>query len=359
MPAKRSPTALARPRHQQQLLPLAPAKPPASVRWTAEGLVEDWLHTRQSPKTAKVYREDLSGLAMFLGCEPAEAAAALLKGRAAAEQVLEHWDRWNRDCRGLAPYSRARRIWAMGSFVKHACRREVVHYSVSVKTPKLIPRRDTAGPDPDRLTKALRLLAEEPDTMALRDAAIMHLMFACGLRQGEVLSMRLRDCDLTRQRLMVVSKGRLGLVPARGVDGRLIDPSAQEPDREAIDGVPRPVWRVLKRWVREVHRLRPTIHRDAPLWWSLAFGKYLNRKMGHRGITMMLRRRLKAAGLPVCTSHGMRHSAITCCLDRSGGNLRLVQGFARHADLRQLARYDDARLALFGEGAKLVARGLK
>jgi hypothetical protein len=55
----------------------------------------------------------------------------------------------------------------------------------------------------------------------------------------------------------------------------------------------------------------------------------------------------------------MRHSGITKLLDVSGGNMRMAQGFARHADLRQLHRYDDARRGMFAEGAKLVADSLE
>jgi integrase/recombinase XerC len=228
-----------------------------------------------------------------------------------------------------------------------------------VATPKLIPRRDTSGPDPERLTKALRALAEEQDGHSIRDAAIMALMFVCGLRIGEVLTMRLRDCDLARQRLLIVSKGRLGCVPKRGQDGRLVDPSAQEPDREVLEGVPRPVWRMLRRWVAYVRKNRPDIRRDAPLWWAMMPKGYLYKRLGEEGIRRAIKRRLRQAGLRPCASHGMRHAAITKALDSSGGNLRLVQSFARHADLRQLQRYDDHRQGLFGQGAKLVAEGLK
>ena len=43
----------------------------------------------------------------------------------------------------------------------------------------------------------------------------------------------------------------------------------------------------------------------------------------------------------------------------AAGDLRLVMAYARHADLRQLHRYDDGRRELFAKGAKLVASGLE
>ena len=53
--------------------------------------------------------------------------------------------------------------------------------------------------------------------------------------------------------------------------------------------------------------------------------------------------------------HGLRHAAITEALDRTGGNVRAVQRFSRHRDLRVLNRSDDNRQDLGGEVAALVA----
>jgi integrase/recombinase XerC len=360
MPKQRSAKVRGIIRATQKMLPMRPMRAPATVRWSAAGLLADWLHTRQSPKTAAVYQEDMASLAAFLECTQEQAAQALLQGRAAAEQILEHWLVWMRDTRGLAPNSRARRIWAAQSFVRHAARREVITYQVSVKVPKLVCRRDTSGPDHRKLDLMLLELACGDDARSIRDAAIIGLMYVCGLRRGEVLTMRLRDCDPDRERLMIVAKGRLALVPSRDLEGRLIDPGAQEPDREVLEGVPKSVWRLLRRWVDAVREQRPGIKRDAPLWWSL-IGKAeaLHKRMGDGGLADMLRARLKGAKLRPCTTHGLRHAGITKALDASNGNLRLVQAYARHADLRQLHRYDDARRGLFAEGAKLVASGLE
>lgn len=343
---------------RQTMLPLQPMAPPAAVRWTTAGLLADWLLTRQSPKTRTLYESDMRCLADFLDATPEQAAHTLLQGRAAAEQVLEHWLVWMRDSRGLAPYSRARRIWAAQSFVKHANKREVVSYLVGVKTPKLITRRDTTGPAYEKLDLLLVDLACDDDPRAIRDAALLAMLYVCGLRQGEVLTMRLRDCDLDERRLMIVSKGRLALVPKRTIDGKLRDPQATEPEREALEGVPKSVWRLLSRYVAWLKKQRPDIKRDAPLWWAFRGGGTVPYSgMCQSGLARIVRRRLKKARIKSCTLHGLRHSAITKALDLSNGNLRMVQGFARHADLRQLARYDDARRGLFAEGAKLVAGG--
>ena len=60
-----------------------------------------------------------------------------------------------------------------------------------------------------------------------------------------------------------------------------------------------------------------------------------------------------AVGLSV-RPHGLRHAAITAALDLTG-DLRAVQRFSRHRDVRVLTRYDDNRADLGGVVARTVA----
>jgi integrase/recombinase XerC len=62
----------------------------------------------------------------------------------------------------------------------------------------------------------------------------------------------------------------------------------------------------------------------------------------------------KKAGL-VARPHGVRHSAITEALDLTNGDVRKVQKFSRHRDLRTVCLYDDSREDVGGQVAALVA----
>ena len=53
--------------------------------------------------------------------------------------------------------------------------------------------------------------------------------------------------------------------------------------------------------------------------------------------------------------HGLRHAAITEALNLTKGDVRRVQRFSRHKDVRVLNRYDDNREDLGGEVARLVS----
>jgi integrase/recombinase XerC len=55
--------------------------------------------------------------------------------------------------------------------------------------------------------------------------------------------------------------------------------------------------------------------------------------------------------------HGLWNAAITEALDLTGGDVRAVQRFSRHRDVRVLQRYDDSRRDLAGDVARRVAGG--
>jgi site-specific recombinase XerD len=70
------------------------------------------------------------------------------------------------------------------------------------------------------------------------------------------------------------------------------------------------------------------------------------RRLDRHAAARVVRRLAKRAGIPrIVSPHSLRHAAITAALD-AGCSLRDVQDFARHADPRQIRRYDRARGAL-------------
>jgi len=53
--------------------------------------------------------------------------------------------------------------------------------------------------------------------------------------------------------------------------------------------------------------------------------------------------------------HGLRHAAITDALDLTNGNVREVQRFSRHKDMRVVNAYDDNRTDMAEKVAWMVA----
>lgn len=76
--------------------------------------------------------------------------------------------------------------------------------------------------------------------------------------------------------------------------------------------------------------------------------------MKTRPLYLVVRDLGKKAGLTV-RPHGRRHAGITEALDLTNGNIRAVQRYSRHRDLRILNLYDDNRTDLGGDVARLGA----
>ena len=72
------------------------------------------------------------------------------------------------------------------------------------------------------------------------------------------------------------------------------------------------------------------------------------------GLYLVVRQISERVGLRV-RPHGLRHAAITRALDLMGGDIRSVQKFSRHQDVRLLQRYDDNRQDLAGAVAQRQA----
>lgn len=340
----------------QRTLPLAPSGKPIQPRqWRPAALLADWLATRGSPTTRICYERDIRCLAGFLQCNSEQAAAALLEGKAQAELIVEHWMAWLAEVKNVATATRSRRLWAAQSFVKHARRREVVGYSIETPAPKHIPRRKTAGPHHSALDNILLDLATTDTPEAKRDAALIGLMYGCGLRFGETLSIRVIDCDTDRRQLGIVAKGRLGHLPKLRPSGEQRDPSQPQPDREILEGVPDCIWQLLEAHKQTLLGMWPGMDRTWPLWWQYGEDRMPLRITQRNSIMTMLKHTLADRGLPYSPPHGLRHASITKLLDKTNGNLRLAASFARHSDLRQLARYDDGKRGLFAQGAAVVA----
>lgn len=289
-------------------------------------LVESFLAGR-SARTLEGYRADLGDFARHLGEDSPEAAARRLlahgKGRA---NETAHAYRADLVARGLAPATVNRRLAAVRSLVKVARLFGVVDFTLDVESVKSQPYRDTRGPGRVGVRLLLDELASRTDAKAVRDLALVRLLYDLGLRRGEAVSLDLADVDLAAGTVSVIGKGRT--------------------EREALT-LPEPTKAALADWVA----VRGP--EAGPLFTNLDRAGKGSRLTG-RSVARVLAAAGAAVGLRV-RPHGLRHAAITEALDATDGNVRAVQRFSRHRDLRVLSRYDDARQDLGGEVARLVA----
>ena len=169
------------------------------------------------------------------------------------------------------------------------------------KQPKSLPKPLTAA-DARRVVAADGQLAEEP-WIAARNAAVLTLLYGCGLRISEALGLKAGELDAGSSVLRITGKGG---------KTRLV-----------------PVLPVAHAAVAEYRRLCP---------YHLEPGKPLFR--GARGgglqpaiIQRDMKRMRSALNLPdTATPHALRHSFATHLLGR-GGDLRAIQELLGHASL--------------------------
>jgi len=148
--------------------------------------------------------------------------------------------------------------------------------------------------------------ASDGDPLALRDLAIVELLYATGIRVSELTGLDLPDVDWERYSVRVMGKGRKERTVPMGL----------------------PALAALRQWVEQG---RPGLA-SAGARAALFVGTRGSR-LGSRAAREVVHRSLAAApSAPDVGPHGLRHSAATHLLE-GGADLRSVQELLGHATL--------------------------
>jgi integrase/recombinase XerC len=148
--------------------------------------------------------------------------------------------------------------------------------------------------------------------LALRDAAIMELLYATGIRVGELCGLDVGDLDEERRTVRVLGKG-----------GR---------ERTVPAGVP--AIRAVHAWTREGRPVVVTAGSGFALFLGARGGRLdprVARRVVHASIAAV-------PGTPDSGPHGLRHAAATHLLE-GGADLRSVQEILGHASLTSTQIY--------------------
>lgn len=288
----------------------------------AARLMEDWLAQLAAvrgvaPATVTAYRRDVSGYLGFLAGHWGGPAGLAALGRVGTGD-LRAWMAQERS-RGLSARSLSRALSAVKSF--HSWLAEAHGLETSAVTATRGPRAKARLPRPVAPDAARALIAAveaqslEP-WMAARDLAVVTLLYGCGLRISEALSLRQSDAPLPDMLRIRGKGGRERLVPVLPVAAQAVEEYR--------------------------HRLPYEAAPAAPLFLG-ARGGALNQRHVQR-VTAAARMQL---GLPpTATPHALRHSFATHLLE-AGGDLRTIQELLGHATLATTQVYtgvDQARL---------------
>ncbi|MGD9133611.1 MAG: site-specific tyrosine recombinase XerD [Desulfobacterales bacterium] len=207
---------------------------------------------------------------------------------------------------GLTPRSRARHLVAIRGLYRFLVQEKILRNDPA----RLIDLPKSGLKLPHVLSKEeIELLLEAPDTdkpIGVRDAAMLELLYAAGLRVSELINLKLQDINLEAGFVRIFGKGSRERIVPIGVHAR-----------EKVNTYLKTV---------KSRRLKKT---TSP-YLFIARG---DKPMTRQGFWKLLRRYAMRAGLKTkITPHSFRHSFASHLLE-GGADLRAVQIMLGHVDI--------------------------
>lgn len=283
-------------------------------------LIEEFLeHVRDerglSPNTVTAYRRDLNRFLDFLSTEflerPRHAVDLDDVSPVCVRAFLVSLER-----RELAKTSQGRALSALRSCFRYGVLRDRLQANPAggirtPKTPKRLPRHLRPGEIEDLLDAA-----GDGGSLPSRDRAILELLYATGLRVGELVSLDWRDLDLSGRVLRVIGKG----------------------GKERMVPFGRPAADVLRTWLRSWETVREKAETpetgEEPV-----FLNQQGTRLSARSVRRILDRSVRDASVAVGVHpHTLRHSFATHLLE-AGADLRTIQELLGHSSLSTTQKY--------------------
>lgn len=283
----------------------------------------------RAKNTIEAYRTDVLSFLEFLQSYESEGLGTNCFARLTTRD-MRAWMAHERG-RGVGARSLARSLSAVKNFVAWMAERDGFDPSavLMVRSPRF--RRKLPRPLDEDAARAMIEAVElqaPGDWVALRDMAVVTLLYGCGLRISEALGLRGQDAPLG-ETLRIRGKGnKERIVPVIPAAARTVD--------AYLDVCPF------------------DIEQNGPLFRGVRGGP-----LNPRLIQKVMEKARSQLGLPsTATPHAMRHSFATHLLN-AGGDLRTIQELLGHASLSTTQAYtavDAARLMEVYEAAHPRAR---
>lgn len=293
-------------------LTLAPDAAHAAQQWLA-GLKSE---RRVAANTLEAYGRDLGQFAQFLTEHLGSPAALADLERLTASDFRAFLAR--RRAGGVQSRSLARQLSAIRSFFRHAERNGI--FRNAAVTVLQSPKLPHAVPKPLNIAQAARVARadalstdETPKWVTARDAAVLTLLYGCGLRISEALGLTLRESRADP--LVIIGKGnKTRLAP--------VLPQARAALASYLELCPFP------------------LKEGEPVFRGVKGGV-----LNARNVQLLMERLRGALGLPdSATPHALRHSFATHLLG-NGADLREIQELLGHASLSSTQVYTEVNRA--------------
>lgn len=164
----------------------------------------------------------------------------------------------------------------------------------------------------------LKLPQKSPQehAIALRNAAILELLYATGMRVGELTSIDVQDVDFENHTVKVTGKGNKQRVVPFGV----------------------PAANACKEWLEHGRNVLLEKHAESSTSSQALFLGARAKRIDQRIVRSIVHAAAAAANVPDVAPHALRHSAATHMLN-GGADLREVQELLGHSSLNTTQRY--------------------
>jgi len=273
---------------------------------------------RRSPRTQKAYAIDLEQFLVWLGDD-----------RCLAAVTPDDLERWAAELkrREYASSSIRRKFATLRVFLSYWVRKGVLERSplwmirLDLAPQRTLTRILTVDEMRRLLEAAHRQVSEKDGSradvrpsdkafLAVRNVAMIEVLFATGIRVGELVALRLCDYRDSESSMLIQGKGsrqRMAFLP----DARS----------------------------RRVFRRYESLRRRLPARHQKLFVNTRGGELSAQGVAAVLARTARQAGVPRhVTPHMLRHTVATFLL-RNGANLRVVQEFLGHSSITTTERY--------------------
>jgi integrase/recombinase XerD len=288
--------------------------PPAASTQPFEHLLLDFLAYLEferglSRNTLEAYRSDLLQYGAWLD---GHGLTALSIGHTELAEFLSGLAEGSGHRPPVAAATVQRKVACLRSFYRHL--RRVGILEVDPTTKLRAPRHERRLPNVLTRDEVAKLLEQPVGTAptALRDRALLEVMYACGLRASEAITLEVSDLDFES-----------GVLRARG-----------KGSKERLVPVGSAAARALAAYLK---RGRPQLAGD-----RLQACLFLNRRGGgltRQGLYKIVQRHARSAGLEQRMSpHTLRHTFATHLL-AGGCDLRSLQEMLGHADITTTQLY--------------------
>lgn len=267
-----------------------------------------------SPQTLRAYRSDIAQFAAFLASRGLYGEVAP-SGREIDAHVLRSY--LAAITRNASRSTVGRKLSAVRSLFRFLERRGLIESNPAAALAS--PKQERHIPRYLPVDEAFSLVesAKNKDLKALRDRAIMEVLYSCGLRVSELTAMDTTSVDADQGLVRVTGKGsKERVVPVGG---------------HALSA--------LKDYLEASEPLRRKLKEGSALFLNERGGR-----LSSRSVARMIKRQASQSGLTRDISpHALRHSFATHLLD-GGADLRAVQELLGHSSLSTTQRYTHVTL---------------